>query len=261
MFDFGSKEIEDLKRVIAKLTFENMEKDKTVDSLIEEVNKLNDKIKELEKEIEYLNNEIEIEKTGIKTSHIEISQSDIDNDNTKVQCYKAIDYTYIETKQSMLKKYKNTKLTYFIDKETKKIIQPDEINNSHYDKIIRMYSGIPYRTFQDLCFINDFLESNKYKYYRDECNTEQILSHVTRELVGNKLIYKIYGRKINDFVRKFEEVRNTKYWHENIRIYKQRTLPMFYTYIFEDEKEFMKAAKQLIYNKVELVYNIKNWNC
>ena len=55
MFDFGNKkekEIETLKQVIAKLTFENMEKDKTVDYLIGEVNKLSNRVKELEEELE-----------------------------------------------------------------------------------------------------------------------------------------------------------------------------------------------------------------
>ena len=272
MFDFGNKKlIEDLKREVKFqnnlvgiglaiqdelkkkneiLEKEKIEYQKTIEFLTNEIDKLKDNIKELEEEIE-------TEKVGIKTSYIEISQSDIDLHGRETKCYKAIDYDYCDIKNKVYKKYKNN-ITYFVYKNYDEIVNPEEIDNSHYDKNIKTYLGIPCRTFQDLCMVNDFLETDNYKKYREECNIESIYDNIILKISNNKLECYIYNMKVKEFLKKFNDVKNKKYIHKNIKIYKQRTLPSIESYIFETEKEFMNIIKFLLYNSSDIKNKIIN---
>ena len=262
MFDFGNKKlIEDLKREVKFqnnlvgvglaiqdelkkkneiLEKEKIEYQKTIEFLTNEIDKLKEKIEELEEEIK-------IEKVGIKVPYEEFYIK------IKNNCgYHMIDYKYEETCDNIIKNKMiiNKQIaTYFTRKTDKETINPDVIKDSHYDKIIYTYKGIPYRTFQDLCIINEFLESDKYINYRKECRTDDISEYVTKKICNKKLECKIMGNDIDEFIKIFNKEVNNEEFYKCIKLYHQRTLLCLKGYIFESKKEFMNIIKYLIYKR------------
>ena len=139
--------------------------------------------------------------------------------------------------------------TYFTKRDSGNVVNPDDIIESNYNKIINTYKGIPYRTLQDLWYINEFLESDKYVDYRKECRTEEMSEYVTKQLYNKKLICKILKKDVDEAIKKFDEIVNKEEEYEKIKLYKQRTLPCLKGYIFESKKEFMNIIKYLIYKR------------
>jgi|GEM_PF-6697340 len=262
MFDFGNKKlIEDLKREVKFqnnlvgvglaiqdelkkkneiLEKEKIEYQKTIEFLISEIDKLKEKNKKLEEEIE-------TEKVGIKVPYEKFSGK-----MSGIKCFEIIDYKYKETSDNIIKNKMEIEdyiATYFTKRDSVNVINPDEIKDSQYNKIIYTYKGIPYRSFQDLWYINKFLESDKYIDYRKECRTEEIREYVTKQLCNNKLICKIFKKNIDEVIKKINKDLNGETEYHGIKLYKQRTLLTFYGYIFESKKEFMNIIKYLIYKR------------
>lgn len=262
MFDFGNKKlIEDLKREVKFqsnlvgvglaiqddlkkkneiLEKEKIEYQKTIEFLTSEIDKLNDKIKELEEEIK-------IEKVGIKVPYEKFNFK-----KSGIKCFEITDYKYKETSDNIIKnkmKIENYISIYFTRKDNGNIINPDDIIESNYNKIINTYKGIPYRTLQDLWYINEFLESDKYTDYRKECRTEEMSQYVTKQLYNKKLICKILKIDVEEAIKRFDEIVNKQESYKGIKLYNQRILPCLKGYIFENKKEFMSIVKYLIYKR------------
>lgn len=260
MFDFGNKKlIEDLKREVKfqnnlvgvglaiqdelkkkneMLEKEKIEYQKTIEFLISEIDKLKEKNKELEEEIK-------IEKVGIKVPYEEFFSS-----KSGTEYFRIRDYIYKETSNNIIKnkmKVAEQVVTYFTKKDNGEVINPNDIIESNYNKTINTYKGIPYRTLQDLWYINEFLESSKYVDYRKECRTEEMSEYVTKKIYNKKLECKIMNNDIDEFIKIFDKQINNEEFYKCIKLYHQRTLPCLKGYIFESKKEFMNIIKYLIY--------------
>lgn len=251
MFDFGNKKlIETLKQTIAKLTFENMEKDKTVDSLIGEINKLNNKIKELEYEKSEFYCECEETFFTIK-----------DNNGNDVILYDTFGTKYEEISNKIKKtraSINGKDFTYFtvkklnneyckfvgmneIDNELKVITNNFLKSNEKYNNVFT-YCGIPFRRMDDLYKIMNFLESENYVNHKKEYNYYEIDKLTKIKLVDNKIKITINGIDPNKFIELF----NLKF-NKN-KLYTQKVIPTYNNKTIEKEKDIKIVIKKKMYS-------------
>lgn len=253
MFDFGNKkEIETLKQVIAKLTFENMEKDKTVDYLIGKVNKLSNRVKELEEELE---KEKEYSEPIIDNS-ITIT---LENDEKEYNCIELQDIDYIEVKDFFDKindycilddeKYK---ITYFLI--NKNILTTEYIKKMIKNKKIPMYNGIPFRKIQDLYKIMNFLESEKNINFLNEVRHAN-LKNISFEKINNILYVKSGKTIITDKIIK-KIISNNYYKLKNFEIYNQKEVLFYNNIPFFNCKELKKIIKKECYHNRNILNKI-----
>lgn len=283
MFDFGNKkEIETLKQVIAKLTFENMEKDKTVDYLIGEVNKLSNRVKELEEELEK-------EKLGIECEFKEDFISKKDENGNEIKFYETLNTRYKDVYEIIEKinaTVENDEFTYFkINKESDgefnyfcnkfqyknlDVLINNFIKYNCKNNTVFTYHQIPFRNLDDLYKIMDFFESIKHieffnaykenekvgynewgkkKYERRinqwfEIKEVEIIDKIKLKLLTNNNIkISIDDLSVHDFINKFYKENN------NIKYYRQKKYPSFEFEIFDNEKELRKIMKKYMYKK------------
>ena len=269
MFDFGNnkeKEIESLKQVIAKLTFENMEKDKTVDYLIGEVNKLSNRVKELEEEFEKEKEEKEEwYKKGDEEREYKLKyrmKGWMTRDDTEVLriFFSVEDVEYIEKYECIKKinrKIKNEnnvyEITYF--KINNQILTPEYLKNEIQNKRIPMYKGIPFRKIQDLYRIMRYLESEKNIDYKKEVNHIDITNKITFE---DKTIY-FNDIKIKDDIIKRSIKHKDEVFYFNdvyVELYRVRNILCFNNKEFKSVKELKKLIKEKCYKDKKLLISV-----
>ena len=269
MFDFGNKkEIETLKEIIAKLTFENMEKDKTVDSLILEINKLNDKIKYLKEEIEKEKNE----KEKIYNKYYETAEYRLDyatkkwsikNDLGIEETYFILeDINYIDITKNIKKVNGEIKDGDDIYKITcfelnNELLTPEYLKKEIRNKRIPTYRGIPFRKLQDLYKIMIFLESEEHINYKQETNHIDFTNNI---IFKNNKMY-LYGNEINDNNIKLNIKSKRNYIFikkTNVELYKNRNILIFNNKEFKSVKELKKLIKEKCYKDKRLLISVIN---
>lgn len=264
MFDFGNKkEIEYLNEVIAKLSFENIEKDKVVDNLIGEINKLSNKIKELEKELKNEKNEKEkwynkcYESVEYKLGYATKKWS-IKNDSGIEKTYFILeDIEYIDITKNIKKvsgEIKDGDNIYQITcfELNDELLTPEYLKEKIKNKCIPTYRGIPFRKMQDLYKIMSFLESENYTNYQQETNNIDFTDDIVFK--DNKIY--LYGYEVNDknikhnikTKRNYILIKNT-----NVELYKTRNTLVFNNKEFKNVKELMKLIKEKCYKNKELL--------
>lgn len=269
MFDFGNnKEIETLKQVIAKLTFENMEKDKTVDYLIGEVNKLSNRVKELEEELEKEIKEKEEwyekwdEAREYKMEYTTKKWGIKNNLGINKTYFILEDVKYIDITKNLKKvndeiKDRNNmyKITCF--ELNNELLTPEYLKEEIKNKRIPIYKGIPFRKLQDLYKIMAFLESEKYVDYQQETNHIDFTGDIVFK--DNKMY--LYGYEINDKNIKLniESKKDFIAFKEiNVETYKNRNILIFNNKEFKSVRELKKLIKEKCYKDKELLISIIN---
>lgn len=261
MFDFGNKkEIESLKEIIAKLTLENMEKDKTVDYLIREVNKLDNRVKELKNQLEKETKEKEEwhnKWDEAREYDCCVVRANFKKKDDGTGYFEIEDVEYVE----MNKKIK--KFNFDIAYENKKynvssFLYNDEILNEYYikkmikNKKIPMYNGIPFRKLQDLYRVMRYLESERNIDYKKEVN---YIDFTNKIKFKDKMIYfndkKIKDSSISYTIEPKDKVIN--FFGVNVKLYRNRNILIFNNKEFKSVRELMKLIKEECYKNKELL--------
>lgn len=267
MFDLGNnKEIETLKQVIAKLTFENMEKDKTVDYLIGEVNKLENRVKELENQLEKETKEKEEwhnkwnEAREYKLKYTIKEWISKNNLGIKKTYFSLEDIEYIDVTKNIKKvngKIKDGDNTYQITcfELDNDILTSEYLKEKIKNKCIPMYKGIPFRKMQDLYRIMRYLESEKNIDYKKEVNHIDLTNKITFK---DKSIYfndiKIKDSIIKRSIEPKDEVIN--FYDANVKLYRVRNILCFNNKEFKSVKELKKLIKEKCYKDKKLLVSV-----